>query len=283
MFASIIKPNASTQVITSIGKNPTTGYPIAYISGSGGWLANKPAAYTLYSEINFSQLVPSGSPTERDITSGDGWRLIYDDLGYPSGGYGVSHAPTSNFAPVVDSTEPASPSTAWRLTMRSGTYADGHGHGNILRPISGNPTKLYCCYSIKYDSDFIWHDISNKHLNIEVTGGQWLVQAYESTAPGMWWRVHDYVTDTAYTPSINTAISLGDWHIIEMQLELSSPGTIKLWIDGVLRTNTTNSNLGNSFTTFGLYGHRGGGGEDVSAFSHDIGYTLGHIYLATSS
>lgn len=255
------------------------GTRLARAPGGGALYPNKPSGWSELTTMDFSMAVPGGNGgglistgTERSIPGApSGWRLIYD-----ADGSGDTNS--SNFTRISDATEPGGQGHAWRLTMQGGTYTDGTSHGNVFYLIPGGPSKLYACYTIKYDADFIWHSISNKHLNLTVSGGQWLVQSYEATAPGMWWRIHDYVTDTAYTPSINTAIALGVWHTVEVIIELSSPGALKVWIDGVQRTNTTNLNLGGTFTEgFGIYGHRGGGGE---ALAHDVWYDLGYVHLA---
>lgn len=249
------------------------GTPTVSGGATSGWLANKPPAYTLTREINFSQSIPAGvgggaigTGAQRAITGATNWYAIYDADG--SGG--------SNWSQITASDEPGSPSTAWRLHFEAGTYNDGTTHGNVFTILSGGPTGLYGCYSIRYDPAFLWHPISNKHINLSIAGGLWIIQSLE--APNMWLRVHNMVTDTLFTPTINTPITLGVWHIIEFHIAQGSPGTIKVWVDGELRTNVTNSNFTIAFQEFGLYGHRGGGGETLAA---DCYYDLGHIYLAT--
>lgn len=255
------------------GSYAITGTAATLTGPNAGWLANKPANYTMRTELNFSQAVPSGNGggaigtgTQRAIPGTD-WYIIYD-------ADGSGNSSSSNFDLISDATAPTSTPDAWRLTFQAGTYSDGKTHGNIFTIVSGNPTGFYTCYAIKWSSDFVWHAISNKHLNLSVTGGLWIIQSRESS---VYFRVHDMITDTLYAPQINTMPTLGVWHIIEAQIEAGSPGKIRVWIDGVL-TSSYNPNITFELDEFGLYGHRGGGGETLPT---TCSYDLGHIYLAT--
>lgn len=250
------------------------------VGGGSGWRANDPG-WATFAEINLNMAVPSGSPTERLIPGGGNWHIIFDDLGAPAGGgpgLGVSHSPTSNFSLITDATEPASPSGAWNLWQAAGIYTDGHGHGNIGIPVTST-NRMYGCYSCRWNTGYNWHAISNKHINLEVSGGSpWLIQSFIGTGGGMWMRAEDLNLGIGYNPQINTALTLGVWHILEFQVEAGTPGVVKVWVDGELRTNYTNLNVQGPFISFGIYGHRGGGGETNPS---DCSYDLGHIYIAT--
>jgi hypothetical protein len=238
--------------------------------------SNKPASYTtVISDFNLSAPVPAGGNTER-VIAGTPWSVIYD--GDPNTG-----GSTSNFSLVSDPSAPMSPNGIWQLRERAGTWGDpppgpnGYGWGNLGVDVP-NVTKLYACWYTKWSNPFFFHPISHKYVNLFASNGQlFLVQLRHNE---QYFEAADVVPGNYLTPQVNGAPSLNAWHRQELQVEVGNPGIVRIWIDGQLRTQYTNQPIlpGQTISSFGLYGHLGGGGYTLPVDQYQ---SYDHIYIAT--
>lgn len=227
---------------------------------TGGVCANRPASYTnILPEFDFSASIPAGGGNERQV-AGTAWSVIYDGNG--SGG--------SNFSRVSDPTAPRSPSQVWQLRQPAGDYGTlgqggGHGFGNVFRSLPNGTRQLYACWYSKFSVGYYVHPVSHKYVNIFTSTGD---AVYVQLARyGNYWEALDGATDYPFPTLINQAPIWGTWIQQEIQVVAGNPGIVRVWIDGQLRTEATNHAVaaGATLDEFGLFGHMGGGGFDLSA------------------
>jgi hypothetical protein len=252
--------------------------------GGGGALSgfpNKPVSYTNSIDFNCSQnpvqSPPANDQVDNPIPGGNGWNMIY---------FGTS------YQKVTDSTDPQSPSDVWRLFWPSATgtigQGGGRGIGNMFITI-GTTNRMYLCVHILFEPGYVWHPISNKFINIENSNSLYLVQLRE----GSYWlhceqlgfAGENFYIDPENTAGQvnNTAITVGDWHRIEMVIETGNgaagAGTWKTWLDGTIQTNASGLTFRNAnMTGLGLNAFRGGGEEDGTV--PDMYWRYGNIHLA---
>jgi hypothetical protein len=245
----------------------TISSPDVPSSSAGGAYPNRPTNYsTVLGEFDASAAVPAGGQIQRAVV-GTPWSVIYDGV---DGGTAAS-----NWTRVSDATAPQSPPYVWQLHMPPGTWDTGHGFGNLFTALPPSNTELYLSISIKWDPNFEWHAVSNKFLWFDA--GQILVQSREGSD---WLHAEALDVSTWFDPQVNTPISLGVWHQVEVVLRRGIPGTIKVWMDGVLRTSYTSVNIplpNNVFSDFVLTGHQGGG---AFTRTRDSYYWIDHIFIA---
>lgn len=259
VIASSSNGKADTSAVTvTVVQTPPPPPP------SGGTFANKPSNYTrVLSELDMSMAVPSGAGNERYVPGlNNVWSVIYDGSG------------TSNWTRMDDPTAPHSRSSVWQLRFPKGTWSDGHGSGNLGRALP-NVNEVYVSYWIKWDSQFEFHTISSKHLRFEKSNGNFLIQARHNNN---YFRASDEGIGTAYEPQDGSQPALGVWHQVEVLVRTGSPGTVKVWIDGQIRTNYTNLPVTGPFRAFSIDGHLGGGGMTKT---RDSFYWIDHLYIAT--
>jgi hypothetical protein len=231
-----------------------------------GFYPNRPSNYTtVLAEFDGSATVPPNPGTDRPI-AGTSWWTIYDNA--PDG--------TSDWTKVSDPTAPQSGPDVWRLRFYPGTWDIGHGFGNLYTNLPATNRELYLSLQIKWDSQFEWNT-STKLLWFDA--GAILFPVLESNN----WLNADMLgltTPMWYNPQFNSPVTLGVWHHIELVLKRGNPGTIQIWMDGVLRTNYTSANVpepNNSWAHFLLTGHLGGGGMTKLRDSY---YWIDHILIA---
>jgi hypothetical protein len=235
-------------------------------SSQSGFYPNRPSNYTtVLAEFDGSATVPDNPGVDRPI-AGTSWWTIFDNA--PDG--------TSDWTKVSDPTAPQSGPDVWRLRFYPGTWSIGHGFGNLYTNLPATNRELYLSLQIKWDSQFEWNT-STKLLWFDA--GAILFPVLES---GVWLNADmlGLTTPMWYNPQVNTPITLGVWHHIELVLKRGNPGTIQIWLDGVLRTNYTNANVpepNNVWSHFLLTGHLGGGGMTKLRDSY---YWIDHILIA---
>jgi hypothetical protein len=269
---------------------------VTVASTSSAWLANKPANYVTFSELDFSQPIPAGSPTVSMIGS-TGWGIPYGDL----------HV--GNFVQEVDPTAPASGPNVWKLTIPAGSYGGGvvnQGPGSpfgdfyydIATNARGSGTfkqDLYAAISIKWGLDdgglpYEWHPVSNKWFEVQSPLLHiLLIQSRD--------QLSNYVNPyLGYAPSgpwignqdpgrlINQELTSGVWHVLEFIVNRANnnQGRIRCWVDGVLWGDYQNVWLpletNGGYQDFFFRNFRGGGGEIKTRNSY-IHYD--HILLAS--
>lgn len=243
--------DTSTVILTA----PSTGpYP------------HRPANYTtVIPGLNFSQAVPAGGGNERYLASpSNAWSVIFDADG--SGG--------SNFSQVTDPTAPGSPADVWRLRFAAGTWSSGHSIGYLGRALP-SVNEVYISFWIKWDPQFEFNTISTKLVRLQVPGGYVLIQARHSAD---YLRASDESIGQAYEPQNGAQPALGVWHQVEIQLIRGDPGTVRVWVDGQLRTSYTNLPVSGPFSTLSIDGHLGGGGMTKV---RDSFYWLDDVFIAT--
>lgn len=243
---------------------------------SGGPYPHRPANFTNSREIDFSQVVPTYTDPQNShaIVGATGWYTTYDTDG--AGG--------SNFSRLSDAAAPRSPSGVWQMHFQPGTYASGHGSGNIWTDIPGSPTAVYISVWHKVDPNFVWHPISNKFLWL--SPGQILVQIEGS---GKWLHGQNLNASQWLDPSpanLNGAVLLtykndpvtrGVWHHYEVVIDKAAR-TFKIWMDGDLKTSATNLTFAEGyFSQFNFTAHRGGGGETLT---RDVYWYYDHVTVA---
>lgn len=256
------------------GKNiiPSSGIPISEL------YPNRPSDWTNSTELDFSQSIPSGGTGVDVAIPGTDWFVINLE---------------SNWTKVSDATAPQSPPDIWRGHVDSGVYGDGHGIGNVFTYAMLNQTRLYaslrCRWAFPNDN---WHPISNKFINIFSNHSTILVQSREG---GNWrhceelgqgdpyWNfyVDDGTDNLPFEDHIagqldNRAIPTNQWVQIEVVIDLPNH-VFKVWQDGVLTTSATPTFSSTAMESFGVFSHRGGGGETLA---DDIDFEYDHFFLA---
>ncbi len=225
----------------------------------------------MISELDMSQAVPGGTGERYLAGLGNTWSVIYDDWG--SG---------SHWEQTTDATAPGSPASVWRLNMPAGSYGggvpgsgSGTDFGAIGRPLP-DLHEVYISEWIKWDPTFEFHPISTKHMRLDQTGHTqaFLLQASHNSE---FLRASDEEIGQAYDPTISTMPTLGIWHQLEVLLVAGDPGTVKIWLDGVLRTDHSDAPLTGPFSTLQIDGYFGGGGMVKTVDSY---YEIDHIFIA---
>lgn len=235
---------------------------------AGGLYPNRPAAFTLDSEIDFSQTIPTGNDQiDNDIVGAPGWGFIR---------FGT------NWTKVGDT---------WVGHWAAGVYPDSHGIGDLYAPLSfGSSGTMYISIRMRINgnaNDF--HGTSNKFVNIETDHGQILKQLKETThyrhpeelaVGGSNWYGDDDPTpgENHLGPQLdNRAVPVNQDFHIEVVIDIPN-GLFKVWQDGVLTSSYSSVPfVATELNQFGLYAFRGGGGETLA---HDIDWIYQHIKLA---
>lgn len=226
----------------------------SYISG---WRLNEPGGLTMRGELDFSQTVPAGGGNERFIPgTSNNWSVIADSDVEPASDPGSG----SLFEKISDPTAIRSPNDVWRQTAPSGTWAEGHTFGRIHLYGLGSVSTVYICHAVMWDPEFEENTVSTKYLALEP--GNLLLQYRLSSR---FLRVSSETIGQDYDTRmlVTTRPTLGVWHIIEWLAIKGNPGTIKVWDNGVLCTDSTDLPVANStgnFTECYYSGHLGGGG-----------------------
>jgi hypothetical protein len=275
---------------------------VTVASTSSAWLANKPANYVTFSELDFSQPIPAGSPTVSMIGS-TGWGIPFGD------------AHVGNFSQETDATAPVSGPNVWKLTIPAGTYSqpapggtygDGSGSGSPFgdlyydvatnaRGSGAYKQDIYAAVSVKWGFDdgglpFEWHPVSNKWFEIQSPIMHiLLIQSRD--------QLSNYVDPyLGYDPNgpwlgsgdpgrrINQEPASGVWHVLEFIVNRGDnrTGRIRCWVDGVLWGDYQNVWLpletNGGYQDFFFRNFRGGGAEIKTRNSY-IHYD--HILLAS--
>jgi hypothetical protein len=254
------------------------------------WLGNLPSGYTLVDEFPFTAAIPGTPNTDRLIPSTN-WGMIADH----------NLSGVSNIALVSDPTAPHSPNGVWQWTELAGqwdggTYGGpatdnsatgvggGTGWGNLYYNPSFSCTKLYACWYSKLSPGFWVHDISHKYINMWTDasgGGNLLVQLGHN---GRYFEFFDVYGPNSFPPQISVPPPSDQWFLQEFQVELGNPGIIRIWIDGVLKTEYTNLQIGSTpgsehINGFGVFHFMGGGGYHQIA---DQTHTHDHVVFYTA-
>jgi len=239
---------------------------------AGGSYPNRPANFTtVISDLNLNQDVPAGSGERFVAGLGNTWSVIYDGDG--SGG--------SNFSRATDATAPQSPSGVWRLHVPGGTYGTpgsggGHSFGSLGRPLP-NVQQVYVSVHVKWSNPYTNNPISTKWLRFEDGAGGNLLIQYSHNNDFL--RASDESIGQAYEPQNGSRPTLGVWHQVEVLLMQGNPGTVRVWVDGQLRTNYTNLRVNTvPWNAFSLDAYFGGGG---TAIPQDQDYWIDHVFIAT--
>lgn len=239
---------------------------------ASGMYPNRPSHYTrVVADVNFSQNVPSGSGYQTIVGAG-----------------GVQVQQTSNWSKITDPTATGSASDVWKVYMSPGAFGggiigagDGHGYGNLYWRDTDSIQEEYLSIRIKFPVGYNWHPISNKFL--WWTPGQILVQLNEG---GKWLSTEVLdpagdlsVPDIHLNPINNSPITTGVWHHIEVHIIRGLNGTLRVWMDGVLRSESTNIRIPTvpSYREFYVTPFRGGGGETLAVGQE---WLIDHIYRA---
>lgn len=164
--------------------------------------------------------------------------------------------------------------TALRLIFPGTPTTDGTTYGNLGRPLP-NVNEVYASYWIKWDAGFEFNPISSKHLRMEKYNGNFLLQASHDN---QFLRASDEGIGQPYEPQDGSKPALGFWHQVEVLVKTGNPGTVKVWLDGKLRTSYTNLPVTGPFQTFSIDGHLGGGGTEKT---RDSFYWLDRVVVAT--
>ena len=249
----------------------------------GGVYPNRPADFAQFSEIDFSQAIPS-LPDDRDqpITGAPGWNMIY---------FG------DRWSKITDAGAPQSAPIIWQGHWAPGSYGGGiigqgggHGIGNVFTYAPGGASRLYMSMRVKFDFDSsLWHPISNKFVNLTGNNSQILVQLME----GGNWRHAEELGFNGYSSfGVDNNTSAGDVHLpgridnrpvptrqwVQIEVLVDLPNHLfKVWQDGVLTTNATPTFASTKLTTVGINAFRGGGGETLST---DLYWQYDHFFLA---
>jgi hypothetical protein len=285
--------NFLVSAASSSGRADTSGVTVP--STSSGWLANKPANYVTFSELDFSQPVPAGNPNVSYIGS-TGWGIPFGDVG--------------NFTQESDPSAPASGPNVWKLTIPAGTYGGGvigQGVGtpfgdfyyDIASSARGSGAfkqDLYVAISVKWGFDdgglpYEWHPVSNKWFELDSPLlRQMLIQSRD--------QLSNYVNPyMGYAPSgpwlgnqdpgrvINRELTSGVWHELEFIVNRgnNNTGRIRCWVDGELWGDYQNRDglpleANGGYHEFYFRNFRGGGGE-IKLRNSYIHYD--HILLAS--
>lgn len=267
------------------------GYNLAPTAPSGGFYPNKPIGYLNSSELDFSQSVPAGAAGSDIAIPGTDWYVWASGTGNPFSSY---------WTKTLDATAPQTPPSTWVGNWVPGTFATGHGIGNVFTYGPSNIfltspiTQLYFSTRLYYEfpNTTYWQPVSNKFINITGNHSQILVQLNEG---GKWRHCEELgYGDPYYNFAIDNSISnppteitypgllsngvvpINQWLQIEMQIDL--PNRIfKVWQDGVLTTNGAPIFASTSINTIGINAHRGGGGETLDA---NLYFHYDHFYIA---
>jgi hypothetical protein len=263
------------QVTATLQPGGQSGSSSVSVAAPGtGPYPNRPANYTrVIGELDMSQPIPAGTGERYLAGLGNTWSVIYDVWG--SG---------THWQQTTDATPPGSvsPGTVWKLNMPAGSYGGGvpgvgggTDFGAIGRPLP-NLGELYISEWIKWDPTFEFHPISTKHMRLDQAGHTqaFLLQASHNDE---FLRSSDEEIGQAYDPQISTMPTRGVWHQLEVVLKAGNPGTVKIWLDGVLRTNYNNRPLTGPFSTLQIDGYFGGGGMIKLVNSY---YEIDHLLIA---
>jgi predicted nucleic acid-binding Zn-ribbon protein len=243
----------------------------------GGFTPNKPATWTNFTQLDFSQVAPGQTSVDAPIVGAElGWNTIYN----------------SNFVKSSDPTAPQSPSSVWVGTWPAGSYGGGvigqgggHGIGNVFTTKPNGTNRIYASTRVYFDMDANqWHPISNKFINIETNNGLILVQLNE----GGHWRHAEFLSATTGSFWVdpgngtagqvsNIAVPTRKWVHLEVLIDI--PNRIfKVWQDGVLTTDAKVTFTGVSkIYGIGWNAFRGGGGETISK---PFAWRYDHFYVA---
>ena len=193
------------------------------------------------------------------MAGSNGWIVIYD---------GNKAGTGSNWTREIDPVR----GSVWRIHCEPGTWTDGHGCGNVSPPPFAATNELYISLWVKWDNNYEWHPISNKFLRIG--SKNFIVQSLES---GRWLTPHQLSNDQLFMPRDNSPIQLGVWHQLEILLKRGVPGTVRVWLDGQLRTDHTDLALNDQLDWFSIDSHLGGGGMTKTRDSYRW---IDHVFLA---
>lgn len=189
------------------------------------------------------------------------WSTIFD---CPAAGQ------PSRWTPMVEDGR-----TAWRLLYPIGDPSQPLGAGNIGRPLP-NLNEVYIAYWVKWDRFFEFHSVSTKHIRLQKSNGNFLVQASHNRD---FLRASDEGIGQAYEPQNGSMPALGVWHLVEVLLRVGSPGTVQVWLDGQLRTNYRSFPVTGPFQTISFDGHLGGG---ASRKTRESWIWYDRIFVATT-
>jgi hypothetical protein len=201
--------------------------------------------------MDFSQAVPAWDNLgNRDRAVGNGWIVIYD---------GNLAGTASNWTRETDPVR----GSVWKIQCEPGTWTDGHGCGNVSPQVYGTQNELYLSLWVKWDATYEWHQISNKFLRLSQQN--FLLQTFEG---GRWLWAHQLTNDQLFPAAVNTPITLGVWHQIEMVIKRGTPGRVRIWLDGQLRTDRNDLPVTDHMDWFSLDSHLGGGGMTKTRTSY---------------
>jgi len=136
-------------------------------------------------------------------------------------------------------------------------------------------SQIYISLRVRWDAQYEWHSISNKFVRLEP--GNCLFQSKHNSE---YLRPSCESIGQAYEPQINKNPADGQWHHLELLVVQGNPGTVKWWVDGELRVNHTNLQVGGggAFQTLNIDSYMGGGGMTKSRDSYR---SIDHIFVAT--
>lgn len=252
---------------------------------------NRPAGWTNFSELDFSQTPPAGSIGVDLTIAGTDWKCFENaDNPDPFNSY---------WAQLSDASAPQTPPSTWVGTWRVGTYATGHGIGNVFTYGPGNLfltnpiSRVYMSMRVKFEfpDTSYWHPISNKFVNIFGDHSTILTQVREAAN----WRHAEelgngdpyfsfFVDNGIDAPGedhipeqvLNSVIPINEW--VQLEVVIDIPNHIfKVWQNGVLTTSAAPNFASTSMNTIGFYAFRGGGGETLGAV---LKYHYDHFFIA---
>lgn len=234
------------------------------VSPSGSY-PNRPSHFTrVVSDYAMNTAPPSGTCADRTIPDGQGWGVV------------------GCITRVNDPSDPVSPPWVMEYTYKAGqgTPIASFNPGKLYHAIPTDVNEIYIAFPVWHDAHFEWNAISNKLMFLMGNNGANWSLTFQSRHNAVHWNMELQANNTAidYDPNVGPRPNpTGRWVKVEVLYKLGASGYYKLFVDGALVSNFTNTNFPTGPNEILLDGTWGGGSGPSRRTSTR---RIGHILIA---
>ena len=219
----------------------------------GGLWANEPAGFTLVSDYDFSDSIPTGA-------------------GVAIGSSGWHTNNTGDASRLSDRTAPLAPYVL-QITYPAG-FGGGDSPANVYYEGFPGSQRLYVGFMWKASNPWQPHPAGDKIAFLDIGPPGTIFVIMRDGHIG----VTDLGSGTNYDPNVTTTpATLGVWHKIEVLMDKPAGNVLKVWVDGVLNLNFSGLAYPSAFSIFEFDPTWGGTGSTKTETDY---FWYDHVHLS---